>query len=158
MVARHYLLEHGQLNSGYTNEETPESINCQELFQGQMGPHEVLPIHAAMLTDLILLRFCVGNYSCCVFMSAMLCHIQETVSQYFFLSSGSYHLSALFPMVLPEPTEGNRWVDNAVPWSQKLLNEIPVKYLIVSSWPESPQMPTKEFMRFALFLFPIRSM
>lgn len=153
------MLEHGQLNSGYTNEETPATINCQELFQGQMGPHEVLSIHAAMLTDLILLRFCVGNYSCCVFMSAMLYHIQETVFHSIYsclLALTTFLLS--FPWYYLSQQRYPRWVDNAVPRSHRLLNEIPVKYLIVRSWTESPQMPTKEFMLFALFLFPIRSM
>lgn len=146
------------LNSGYTNEETPATINCQELFQGQMGPHEVLPIHAARLTDLILLRFCVGNYSCCVFMSAMLCHIQETVIHSIYsclLALTTFLLS--FPWYCLSQQRYPRWVDNAISKSHRLLNEISVKYFLVSSWPESPQMPTK-FMLFALFLFPTRTM
>lgn len=100
------MLEHGQLNSDYINEETPATINCQELFQGQMGSQEVLPIHAAMLTDLILLRFCVGNLQLlCIHECNAVSYPEDRVSHYLFLSSGSYHLSALFPMVLPEPKE-----------------------------------------------------
>lgn len=151
------MLERGHLTA-VTPMKNPATINCQELFQGQMGPHEVFPIHAAMLTDLILLRFCVGNYSCCVLMSVMLFHIQKTVIHSIYsclLALTTFLLS--FPWYCLSQQRYPRWVDNDISKSQRLLNEIPVKYLIVSSWPESPQMPTK-FMLFTLFLFPTRTM
>lgn len=107
-----------------------------------MGPHEVLPIYAAILTDLILLRFCVGNYSCCVVMSAMLFHIQETVIHNIYsclLALTTFLLS--FPWYCLSQQRYPRWVDNDISKSHRLLNEIPVKYLMCVLGQRVPRCP-----------------
>lgn len=53
----------------------------QLLIAPQLGVAicHLFPIHVAMLTGLILSRFCSGCCSCCEFLRAMVCHVWKTL-------------------------------------------------------------------------------
>lgn len=65
----------------YWKFDSPSPTSHQLLITLQlgMGPHEPLPIHAGMLTGLILLGSCVGNYSFCEFVSPMALSYPEDI-------------------------------------------------------------------------------
>lgn len=70
-MGEHYSPQYRQLISAYTTERVALpalvmlSVNSPS---GMEGPHEYLPIHLAVLVDLILCGSCVGSYNCSEFM------------------------------------------------------------------------------------------
>lgn len=67
---------HTLKENGLLFQQKPSTVHSSWL---RMGAQSHLPLHAGMLTGLIMCRSYVGNYSCCEFMRATVCGVQKTL-------------------------------------------------------------------------------
>lgn len=129
MLAFKYALSHGKIYCGSQSwrkltVSSAEAITFQSLLRLEWSP---FLLRSEKMRDVILWRSCTGNYSSYELVSSEVwSHLKDSVSPVAPpppLTSGSYRLSAPFPIMVPQHLGKEVWVFK---WLNILINFIHV--------------------------------